>query len=222
MKSVPTEGIPLDQFVILIQNCRIDPSQLVGFKKEVAEYYRAKSIDGLAELRIGIELRCESADLRLKFRVHGFAAFSSLFQLRPERAYGVGRAVRFVERNIKRDHFGAIVVKRVEHGSEVRPGEGPLSQHFLRLLVDFHDDNAGIGWSCVGWPVTEARIQRVVFEALEKSKDGSSFLAEKREVIQRERRECDGDGNEKRDSVTPPRQKQFVEAKSAPPLPETF
>ena len=193
MKRVPPEGVPLDQFVILIQNCRVDPFQFAGFEKEITEYYGAESIDGLAELRIGIELCCESADLCLKFWVHGFATFFSLFQFRPEGTHGVGGAVRFVKRNIEGDYLGATVVKRVEHGSEMRPGEGPLAQHFLRLLVDFHDDNAGIRWGCAGRPVTEASVQRVVFKALEKGKDGSSSLTEEGEVIQRERGERNGD-----------------------------
>src|SRR6266849_1048641 len=78
-------------------------------------------------------------------------------------------------------------------------------------------------WSiCVGRPVAEACVQRVVFKALEKSKNGSCFLAEESEVVQRERAEGNGDGNEKRNAVAPPRQNQFIEAECAPPLPETF
>ena len=112
-------------------------------------------------------------------------------------------------------------MQHVERCCEVCPGKGPLPQHFLRLLVYFHDYDARIRGCPAGRPGTKARVQGVVFEALKEGKNWSRFFAEKSEVVKSKGAESDENADEKRHTMAPPGLEKFVEAESAPPLPET-
>src|SRR5260370_13065178 len=101
-------------------------------------------------------------------------------------------------------------------------GKRPLSERFLRMLIDIHDDDSGIDGRGTARTVTETRIERVVFQALNEIENGSSAFADEREVVQRQRKKRDENADDEGDAMPPPRQKQFVEDKCAPPLPEPF
>ena len=79
MERVAPEGVPLNKFIILVQDGGIDSLEFVRFEKEVAEHDRTEPGDSLGELGIGVEFRGESTNLRFQFRINGFAALPALF-----------------------------------------------------------------------------------------------------------------------------------------------
>src|SRR5467141_2520471 len=103
----------------------------------------------------------------------------------------------------------------------MRSGERPLSEHFLGMLIDVHDNDAGIDGRGAARAVAETRIQRIVFQSLDEIENRGGALADECEVVQCQRKKGDEHAGDEGDAVAPPRQKQFVEAEYAPPLPET-
>ena len=90
------------------------------------------------------------------------------------------------------------------------------------MLIDVHDDDSWINRRGARGAVPKARVQRIVFQALNKIEYRRRAFADEREIVQGQSEKCNENADDERDAVSPPRQKQFVEAKSAPPLPETF
>ena len=79
--------------------------------------------------------------------------------------------VRFAEGDVESHHRRAIVVQRVEHAREFGARKRPAAQHFLRALVDVHDDDARIGMRIGCRPVAKAGVQRVQFQPIHKLKE---------------------------------------------------
>jgi len=61
------------------------------------------------------------------------------------------------EGDVEGDDFGAIFAEDVEHIRKMRSGERPLSEHFLGMLIDVHDNDAG-RWAWRRAAVAETRI----------------------------------------------------------------
>jgi hypothetical protein len=130
--------------------------------------------------------------------------------------------IGLAEGDIKRGHFCAILAKNVEHICEVHPGERPLAEHFLGMLVDVDNHNSRINGSDAPRAIAEAGVQRIVFQALNEIENGSRALAKKSEIVERQRQQGDEHTDDKRGAMAPPRLEKFVEAEEAPPLPETI
>ena len=119
-------------------------------------------------------------------RINPFAELSPGFHFSQQRAYGRRALIRLAESDIKPGYPCAILAKHVQHLCEVSPGEGPLAQHFLGMLIDIHDYNSRINRRGAPRAVAKSRVQRGVFQPLDEIKNGSGAFAEKSEVIQRE------------------------------------
>jgi hypothetical protein len=89
------------------------------------------------------------------------------------------------------------------------------------MLIDVHDYDGWIDGRGAGRTVAKTRVQRIVFQALDKVKYRRSAFADEREVVESQRKKCNENADNKRGAVAPPRQKQFVDAESAPPLLKT-
>lgn len=66
--------------------------------------------------------------------------------------------------------------------------------------------------------IAEARVQRGQFQPLHKFENGSRALADEREDVEKQRKECNRKAEQKRDARAPPCLEQLVEAESAPLL----
>ncbi len=112
--------------------------------------------------------------------------------------------IRFAEGHVKGDDFRAIFTEYVEHVCKMGSGKRPLSEHFLRMLIDIHDDDPRIDGRGAARAVTETGIQRVVLQALDKIENGSSAFSDESKVVQRQRKKGDDHTDDERDAVTPP------------------
>ncbi len=152
-------------------------------EEKVAEGNRPKAADSFAELRVRVELRRQGTNFRGKLGVHRFTLLLTLLEFGPKSAYGICGAIGFIKGDVEGHDLGAVVVENVQHGREMGARKGPLAESLLRLLVYRDDDDAGIGRSGAGGPITKARVQRVELETLEEGKQGGGSLAKKRKVI---------------------------------------
>jgi len=72
------------------------------------------------------------------------------------------------------------------------------------VLIDVHDNDSRIDGHGAARAIAETRIQRVVFQALDKIENGSSAFSDERKVVQRQRKKGDDHTDDERDAVTPP------------------
>jgi len=128
--------------------------------------------------------------------------------------------IRLTERNVEPHDFRAAVMQDVQRLSEVRSGEGPATEDFLRALVYVNDDDPGIRMRKTPRAVTKACVQRGKLEPLDKFENRRGALADKGENVQEEGEDGNGEAEEKGNAMAPPGLENFVEAENAPPLPE--
>jgi hypothetical protein len=83
-------------------------------------------------------------------------------------------------------------------------GKRPLPKNFLRMLIDIHDDDSRIDGRGAARTVTETRIQRVVFQALNKIENRGGTFSDESKVIQQQRKKRDDNTDDERDAVAPP------------------
>src|ERR1700751_2613395 len=155
------ERIEGDFVGIVVERFLIEAPQIgFGVKKEIAENHGAEILDGLCELFIGVV----NGDRFLQFRhqtgIDWLAAFLPRFEVGPERAQRRGRLVRFAESDVESRDLGFVFMQRVQKMRKMNARKRPLTQNFLRTLIDIHNHNARINGSAAGRAITKAGIQR--------------------------------------------------------------
>jgi hypothetical protein len=128
--------------------------------------------------------------------------------------------IRLTERNVEPHDFRAVIMQNIQRLGEVCSGEGPAAEDFLRALVYVNDDDPGVRMGKTPRAVTKACVQRGKLKPLDKFENRSGPLADKGENVQEEGDDGNGQAEEKRNAMPPPGLEKFVEAESAPPLPE--
>src|SRR5215510_715950 len=158
----------------------------------------------MSKLLIGTVFHKQFAEFRIK----------TWIQMRPSSAepgnfvshfgHGLADRVALAEGDVESDDFRAIFAQSVEHMGKMCARERPMAKNFLRVLVNFHDYDAGIDFRMVLAAIAKASVNGAEFETLHKSEQCRWRLAQKGMLIDQEPGNCNCEAYDQRYSVRPP------------------
>src|SRR4029077_3846662 len=188
---------------IALQRLVRDSSEVrFGIKKVITEHDAAKAFDCFGELLIVGIFQFFALDCGPD---HGAERRALLLKLRKfcgkalERLSGF---IRLAESNVEGHDPGAVVPELVEKLREIKSRERPVSQHFLGMLVDVHDHDAGVRLDPSA--ELEARVEAIELQARDKIEERHGPFADKSREIDARGRQRDHKANGERTSMAPP------------------
>ncbi len=135
-------------------------------------------------------------------RIRRFALFLLIGELRRKRFQGFRRFIRLTKCDVKGDDATAIFADIVEQPREMKPRKRPVTEGFLRLLVDVDDDDPRIRFR----PPAHLKtiIEATELQSIDEVENRSWPLAQKRRGVDRNRSESHNQADGERTLVAPP------------------
>src|SRR5580704_3372387 len=171
-------------------------------QKIIAQHHASKPVDRIRKLLVVVVLFFFALDFRLHRRISRHTFLSLLGETCRKIPQGARCLIGLAERNVERHHASSILAQRVNQMRKMNSRKRPVSDRFLRLLIDVYDHDTRVRLHTPA--ILKTKIQAAQFQPRNEIEQGHGPLAHKRNVVNSQRRQRDNPADQQRAFMLPP------------------